>query len=542
MTPARRHCLEMENPMRTKSLIVLLLSLLTLGLLAGCGSDDPMAPTVAADVDGYIKSLPSWDAFSPPRPSENLLLAGPADTTETYDNLEYNCNVSSYSITETPRDIVVFSPDAEIMWLGALLQGDKYAGGLGSLGELPVRQRAPLKVFVDLLTDDVTRTVSNPDPSTVASAIGELIQEATDNGHVSGSNIDFDQKTTHSLEQAALDLGISDNYLGTQVESSLSYNRAVNENTLTAYFIQKMFTVSVVLPQTPGEVFSETFTDERLNEQVSLGRIGPDNLPTYISSVVYGRMLMLTMTSTHSVEDMRAALSASREGIGSGSVSGSHLQVLDESRLQVTTVGGVDDGVESLITSGNLKDYFAADAPLTSARPLSYTVRNLGDNSIAKVSETTVYNINSCTPAARTPTGARYALTVDKVRLISNGCDGITGPSPEVFYNFVLHRDSGNTTLANRASNDWVRMNEGGEVTINSSVRYTNLYADGRGTMRVTGTAWDYDAASNNEVIGSWNLNWNHGTSNGQRYFTRSGGGCSIRVYVTINKVSDLYD
>ncbi len=531
--------------MRSKPLFVLMilmLSFLSLGLVAGCSSDDPMAPVAGADVDTYVKSLPTWDEFSPPRASENLLLEGPSDTTETYENLEYNCNVSSYSITETPREIVVFSPDAEIMWLGALLQGNKYAGGLGSLGELPVRQRAPIKIFVDLLTDGVTRTVSNPDPSTVAEALGELIQEATDSGHVSGSNIDFDQTTTHSLEQAALDLGISVNYLGTQVESSLSYNRAVTENTLTAYFTQKMFTASVVLPQTPGEVFSESFTDERLNEQVSLGRIGPDNLPTYISSVVYGRMLMLTMTSTHSVEDMRAALSASRDGIGSGSVSGSHLEVLSESRIHVTTVGGVDDGVEGLITSGTLNEYFAADAPLTSARPLSYTVRNLGDNSIAKVSETTVYNINSCTPADRTPTGARYALTVDKLRLISNGCDGITGPSPEVFYNFVLHRDSGNTTLANRNSDNWVRLNEGGEVNIGSAVRYTNLYADGRGTMRVSGTAWDYDAASNNEVIGSWNLNWNYGTSNGQRYFTRSGGGCSIRVYVTINKVEDLYD
>ena len=528
--------------MSRKLIYILVLTLAGLGLMAGCSSDDSAAPPVPADVDGYVKALPTWEQYSPPMPSENLLLEGPVDSTQLDGDVEYDCSVSQYSITETPREITVFSPDSDIMWPGSLLQGDKYAGGLGSLGELPIRQRAPLKVFIDLLTEDVTRTVVNPDAASMAVAVGDLIQAASDAGHQAGSSIFFDQTTTHSLQQASLDLGISVNYLGTQVQSSLSYDQSLEEHTLTAYFTQKMFTVSVVQPQTPSEFFSADFTAAKLNEQVELGRIGPDNLPTYISSVVYGRMLMLTMTSSHSVEDMRAALTASRDGIGSGSVDASNLQVLTESRIQVSTVGGVDDGVEGLITSGRLSEYFASDAPLTSARPLSYTVRNLADNSIAKVSETTVYNINECSPADRTPTGARYAITIDKLRLISNGCDGIIGPSPEVYYNFVLHHTTGNTTLANRASNNWVRLNEGGEVQINSSVRYVNLYRDGRGTMRVTGTAWDQDDASNDEVIGNWDLSWNFGVGGGQRYYTRSGGGCSIRLYLTINKVGDLYD
>ncbi len=181
-------------------------------------------------------------------PSENLLLEGPVDSTQLDGSVEYDCQVSQYSVTETPREITVFSPDADIMWPGSLLQGDKYAGGLGSLGELPIRQRAPLKVFIDLLTEDVTRTVVNPDAASVAVAVGGLIQDASDAGHQAGSSIFFDQTTTHSLQQASLDLGISVNYLGTQVQSSLSYEQSLEEHTLTAYFTQKMFTVSVVKP------------------------------------------------------------------------------------------------------------------------------------------------------------------------------------------------------------------------------------------------------------------------------------------------------
>nr|MEE4266982.1 thiol-activated cytolysin family protein [Candidatus Krumholzibacteria bacterium] len=522
---------------------VLLLAL-TVMLWAGCSSEDnPTKPGPgAADVDEYMRALPSWAEFSPQMSSENILVSGPVDSSQSYNGTDYDCEVSYYSITETPEEITVFSPDSEIMWLGSLLQGQAYAGGLGSLGELPIRQRAPLTIFIDLLTDDVTRTVEDPDPSSMAVAIGDLIQLATNSGHVAGSSIFFDQKTTYSLEQAALDLNISVNYLGNNVRSSLSYDSTVEENTLTAYFTQKMFTASVVLPQTPSDFFSSSFTEERLNEQIDLGRIGPNNPPTYISNIVYGRMLMLTMTSTYSVEDMQAALSASRASIGSGSIDGSHLTVLENSEIRVSTVGGVDDGVENLISTGQLGQYFAADAPLTSARPLSYTVRNLADNSIAKVSETTEYAINSCTAEDLVPTGARYSFTVDKLRLISDGCDGLIGPSPEVYYSFSLIRDSGTTVIADRSADDYVVLSEGGEVNINSAPRFASLYANGDGTLRMTGTAWDYDSGSADEVMGNWDLSWNYGVSNGQRYFTRSGGGCSIRVYVSINKVNDLYD
>lgn len=520
----------------------ILLWMLLIAALAGCSSDDPVAPEPAADVDTYVKSLPTWTEFSPPLATETTMLSSPADTTMFEGETEFECEVTRYSVTANPREIVVFSPDADILWPGSLLQGDKYAGGLGSLGELPIRQRAPLKVFTDLLTDDVTRTVENPDASSVAAAVGELIQQATDSGHVAGSSIDFDQTETWSLKQASLDLGISAQYMGTQVESELDYDSSLEEHTLTAYFTQKMFTVSVVQPQTPSEFFSDAFTEERLQEQINLGRIGPDNLPTYISSVVYGRMLMLTMTSTHSVEDMRGALEASRDGIGSGSVDAGSLQVLDDSRLHVTTVGGVDDGVEGLITTGQLSEYFAADAPLTAARPLSYTVRNLADNSIATVSETTDYAITACSPADVPVTGARYSIKIDKYRVTDYGsCDAWPGTQPEVYYSFELQRENQATAvIAARSASQAVESEKDIDYRIDSATYYTNLYADGRGQLRITGTMWDQDS-TNDETIASYDLNFNYGAATGQGYYTRSNCG-TMRLYVTISRVQDLYD
>ncbi|NNE44948.1 MAG: hypothetical protein HKN12_12135, partial [Gemmatimonadetes bacterium] len=279
------------------------IALLTLALtaLSGCGSDGNMGPTEVNDVNGYLGALPAWSEFSPEKPSEDVPIGDPSDPDIfTVGATEYSCTTTPYSITDTPDRLATFNPDSEIMWLGALLQGKGHRDGLGSLAELPIRQRAPIKVFTDLLTEANAETVENPDAQSISTAIGKLIEQAEAAGHNAGSKISFDMKQTHSLQQAAIFLGFSARYMSTQVEGELSYEQEREENTLTAYFVQQMFTTSMVLPQTPGDVFSDDFTAARMQEQVDLGRMGPDNLPTFISNIVWGRMLMLTMTSTHS--------------------------------------------------------------------------------------------------------------------------------------------------------------------------------------------------------------------------------------------------
>jgi Thiol-activated cytolysin len=514
--------------------------ILIVGGLAAC-SDSPTGNTpIPADIEGFLAAAPDWSEFSPPQPSEDIATDDPEIEEVTSGTDTYSCTTTRYSLTETPDKMTIFNPDAEVLWLGALLQGDGYSDGLGSLQELPIRQRAPLTVFIDLLKDDVSQVVENPNPASLQTAIGTLVDQAEQAGHQAGSKIFFSQKTTHSLKQAALDLGVSARFMGNQIESQLEYERSVEKRTLTAYFIQQMYTASVVLPQTPGAFFSNEFTQERLEEQAKLGRIGSENPPTFISSIVYGRMLMLTMTSSFSYERMRAALEASRASIGGVSIDAETQTVLSGSEIKVSTVGGADSGVTELLRTGRLGEYFKASASLTSARPLSYTVRPLvGSDNIARVSETTSYNLRECTVNPKDPTGARYKIRIDKLRLIADGCDGVFGPSPEVYYNFDLTTPGGTVDFTQRSAGNAVKIKEGTEHPIGSEL-IVSLH--GAEKMRLTGTAWDFDSGSADEVMGNWDLSWGVGTSNGQRQFTRSGNGCTIRLYVTITKLEDLFD
>ncbi len=377
-------------------------SFLLLTVVAGCGPETPMEPTTAEEtVAEALQSYGSWEAFSPPLAAADEPSGAEVLSAETVDEVDYVCSTVPYSLTSTPDEIVMYSPNASIMWLGNLIQGRSYVDGLGSFQEWSVRQRAPLRVSIDLLTADNFAVVDDPSLTSVQSAIGGLIQRASAAGHKAGSSINFEHTSSHSVRQAALELGLSARYLGSSAELELEVERNASQRTITAHFVQKMFTVAVELPQSPSDFFSEAFTAEVLAQEVARGNVGSDNLPVYIANIVYGRTLTYSLTSTHSESRMRAAIEASFNGLTGGGSGYSEVELretLSQQNLKVQAIGGEGQNVLELISSGRLREYFAEDADLTSARPLSYQLNNLGDNSIAKVGETTSYNLRTCEP------------------------------------------------------------------------------------------------------------------------------------------------
>lgn len=366
-----------------------LLALLVLTLASCSKDDDSSNNTAGEDIQDYLLSLPAWEAFCPVQ----------QDTVKQFDpNLEFDCadkivtTTTPCSITRTPEEIVTHDPNSEILYLGSLIQGEGYMGGLGSIQSLPIYQRAPITISISFQMAGNSRVVENPTLATVKEAIGDLVETAQNAGHVSGSSIFFVQKSCYSVEQTALALGLSVKYMAGSAKAQLEYESTTETNTLSAYFVQKMFTTSMGLPQRPGDLFSAEFTQDILDEQIAMGRIGSDNLPVYVSNMVWGRMMTLTMTSSYDETRMAAALEASYKFIG-GTLDAQHIETLQNSSIKLVTLGGDAQDALDFLRTGNLGDYFMSNAPLTTAVPISYTLRNLSDNEIAKVSEIAEYDI-----------------------------------------------------------------------------------------------------------------------------------------------------
>ncbi|NBC17384.1 MAG: hypothetical protein GVY18_08745 [Bacteroidetes bacterium] len=400
------------------------IALIALTLVA-CDSSPATAPpeNVGEDVAAYLQALPGWAEFSPLESEQEPTPAGDPVEEEpvtldvekvdddgsvyTEEDVVYACQTQPYTLSQNPEQIAMYSPDREILWAGALIQGKSHRDGLGSLLGLPIAERAPINVSIpSLANDDNFRRVDRPSQAEVDQAIGSMIGSATQSDLSTPSTIAFETQAYHSEQQAALQMDISGRYLGFEASASGSADRDASETTVTAQFYEKMYEVVVEPPQSPGDFFSTDFTQAKLQQQVDQGRIGPNNLPVYVSNIVYGRMMMFSMTSTASEEDIRATMQAGYESIGGGveaKLDAKQRRILRESKIRVTSIGGDAEATLAVIRSGDWSRYFTENAELSSAAPLSYTFRNLGDGSIASVTEATEYNVRTCTARQATP-------------------------------------------------------------------------------------------------------------------------------------------
>jgi Thiol-activated cytolysin len=370
-------------------------------ILAGCSSDKktPTAPTGnTSEISAYLQALPPWEDFA------NLqdTATEPAGDVIAEMSNDILCTTTPYSITQNPDEIVTFGSAPDVMYLGSLIQGNSYLGGLGTMEELPIRQRAPLTIAIKLFSGtDISRVVQNPDAASIQSALSDMVSAAAGSGHQSGSRISYNYSESYSSIQAALSLGVSWKYMGASGRSALSFQASHSTHTITALFKQIMFEAYIVRPQTPGQFFSSSFSKELLDEQIALGNVGPNNLPVYVARIQYGRMLMYSMTSSSTSYLLKAAVDASYNGLASVDVSiRSQVQsVLQNAEVKVATIGGSASSALTLLRSGQLQDYFTTDDPITTAEPLAYAVCNLADGSLAQVSEMTAFDVQECSDA-----------------------------------------------------------------------------------------------------------------------------------------------
>lgn len=408
---------------------VALVAMLT---LVACGEEqpgpmdpiDPSEPGARADVNTFTAALPAWQTFSPPvaesqdaEKGDPVTEAEPVTPADPRYNPNFVCTSREYSMAKNPREVITMSGALGLLVPGQLMQGRAHRDG--SLLDLPIAQRAPVRLTISLnnVVGDAFREVANPSEGTLKTAVNQLIQAAETSEFEAGTSVSFEQATSYSFEQAALGLGLSVRYMGSSVKGSLEARTSAEKLTVTASFIQNAFTIGVETPQTAADWFSDDFTEERLQEQIAAGAMGPDNLPIYVSDVTYGRIIMITFTSTASEEDIKASLEATYNGGfwgGELDLTAERQNVLKSSELSIQQLGGPTEGAFKLANvlqqqDGSAQDgdfglaeFFAEDVSLTTFVPISYTLRNLEGNTVAGVGETANYSVMECEPINET--------------------------------------------------------------------------------------------------------------------------------------------
>jgi len=414
---------------------------LMLTLVPSCSGDNgSTGPGSTTEVNSYLQSLPDWSSFSPPVPEEDSTpTGGPTFVSDTVaadsapgnvlgqytvrQNVIYACQDLPYSATETPSELVMYSPNPAFLWPGAFIQGASHRDGAGTVLPLVIDERAPIKVSIPgLATGQNFRTVSLVDQGDVAAAVGDMIGNAVEDSLNTGSTTFFRAESYRSEQEFALKIGLSGRYLGWKAKTQASSSTTGSQSLVAVQFKQKMFDVVVAPPSTPGGWFSSAFTRDKLQQQIDLNRIGPNNLPVYVSKVSYGRMMMFTMKANASESELKGIIQASYSALGNGaaaSLSARQKNIVNQSQIEIFSMGGADSATAAMIRSGDWRSYFTVSAPLSTAVPLSYEFRTVADNSLADVAETTNYTKRTCQELSQVPGQLQFV-----------GGQGISAPVP----------------------------------------------------------------------------------------------------------------
>lgn len=512
-----------DNTMKTAKITIpslgkTLLGSLCLASLLGLGACNGGAGESAtpADFDSEVYGNQSWTKLSPQKQAADMPTGKIENATEVVDTHQYACTSTEYSMTKTPKEFISIDPDASIVWLGNLIQGDSHLQ-VGELQELPISERAPLSISIDLLRADNFRIVAHPSLITVNAAIGGLIEDAVNAGHEASTDVYFESKEAHSTEQTSLDLGFTAEYLGGRAETSLSVDNQGEEHTFFAYFIQRAFTVSMVLPTAPHDMVTDAFSQEQLDTLKGRDKIGDSNPPLYVSSMTYGRVLIYKMTSSDSKQRIKAAINASYNGLaggGSGYTEAELQKTLSTAKIEISAFGGNQANIEALIRTGELRSYFTGDTKLTSMRPISFELRNLQDNTTAHITRTTEYNVKQCTYLGETtpPIGEKVKVIFDKVYIPSD-CDGGIDKG-DIYGRFdVIAGDINGNDVTTRVKtisrNNVVKVQSGNTLQLGaagSSVIFNRYHGK---TFRISGQLMDADGGTrgSDDIVGNWNAN-----------------------------------
>jgi thiol-activated cytolysin len=415
-TPARPPSLPARVPRSPRRFAAALLAALGLAL-AACGDDGAgsggMGPG-ADDIDGYLQSL-QFDAEAMLNVQDTgsgdrkeTQLGAPATTTEWVPSVgEKTCVRTTYSLQQNFDKLAVMRPTQGIVWPGALVKGNESL--VDGLPEPLTLARAPITISVDLpgIGANGVKVVESPTSSSVQVAIDEALdwwnKNAYVDGYVNAASSSFKWTSSYSSEQTGLSLGLNLAWATGEVSSALDHSTTSTSHVVTGAFQQAFYTVTFDTPSSPGVVFDPSVRLADVQAQVT-----PTSPAAYIASVTYGRIIAIRMETTYQATstDIEGAFQYTT-GIlnASGSVESRYKQILANSTFTALTLGG-NAAVASEVIAGPIASFAALrdaiqgnNAIYSTGNPgvaVSYVVRYLGDNSLARLGSTTEYTATEC--------------------------------------------------------------------------------------------------------------------------------------------------
>ncbi|MEB8346874.1 thiol-activated cytolysin family protein [Flavobacteriaceae bacterium KMM 6898] len=421
----------METTIKFSKKIILILAIF---LISQCSSDptsdnEATVDPEVASINAYFNNIPDWDNSSDPALPDKTL-----DDIIVFEqvNIPYKCPTVEKNLVASQEKIVSVGTNQGKIWPGALIEGNSLEPG--DIKLITTDHRAPITINSDLVINNSFREIDNPNSVTVQQAIVEMQIESgnMEEGNQAGAGqMNFKIEESSSFSQSMLSMGVSAGFtepqsqVGIEGSTNVSKSRDAKTHTIMARFVQEKFTVRLAddLIPTSADFFKEGTTLSDIKSLESAGKLGEGNIPLYIESVTYGRILLFSMTSTSvsTASELSGSLEASFADYveGGANLDDTQKEILENSSTKIYSAGGSEDGANAAVASLDWSQFFVA-APVATAVPISFTARTLNGNRVkVKLNSNIMYEQRQ---DCKEPSGYDITVNLEKVELIKGIC------------------------------------------------------------------------------------------------------------------------
>lgn len=332
-------------------------------------------------LDAYTASLPSVPQRAPF--AERLVPTGsPQSMMSVGSTLRATEEGTLYEQAKEFEKQLLFSDNENVFYPGALLDAESVVRGDYDPINL-TEYRNPITVSTSLQGEGSRSVVINrPSLSGVREGVNELLNRTF---------VAPPARTTFTIEEvyskSHLNIALGANYKGTtaSVEGSAKFDYENEYNRFIVKVEQVFFDLSLDEPANVSDFFKSEF-----DYKSKFGKVRP----LYVSSVKYGRVLLLTietkMSKVEAESKLKAAFLSDKLGVNAELA---FQQLNKESKINGRVIGG-DASLGNLVTVdiNKVRDFMEKGGRLSKdnpGAPIAYTLKELGNN---KVFKTVIYS------------------------------------------------------------------------------------------------------------------------------------------------------
>ncbi|MBE7089385.1 MAG: hypothetical protein E7362_01110 [Clostridiales bacterium] len=325
---------------------------------------------------------------------------------DPYYDEDYDVTFKKVTATANWESLCAFGANADIFYPGALIDQKT---------EAPIEiQRAPLTIMLNGLEGtvnanlDIKETVDKPSLANVKNKIQTLVSRVFGENKANvPSRVTMEIKEIEDANEFALSLGFGIKYGAFDLGEQFDYKKNKKQTNLAIVLKQTYFDVAV-----SREGYGEyQFFDESIPKNQIREMIGDEKIPTYISSVSYGRMAIINISTNYTKQEIENQLSIgwnrdTNELVnfftGGGGVSIDFQSALEsivenkDTEVRVWTYGGNNETAFDVISAGSdlgkIIDNFKKEYDKLFALPILYTFRHL-DGTYANYQSAATYTV-----------------------------------------------------------------------------------------------------------------------------------------------------